>query len=1479
MSYNIGYTPYYVLQGGTQYRIFTSVLSTLYPDFQANSPHMKLILLPAILLITFSGIAQSNFSSTNFRIGQSTYTDISSTGTAITMTNNESGVSTAAHNIGFNFQFNDSVFTQFRIHADGILRLGTEAPAAATNISVSPANSHAAVFTSTLDSFQYVILPFFTNLVASGSPAFHVQTSGVAPNRVCTIQWKNLQDADNANGAVLHQFSQLEFQVKLYEGSNDIEFVYGNFTPSASTLSSRNAAVGIKATSNSFAANYKGINNLPFSAIVCFNQRNNARLSNGIVFRRDAPPSVGFSQRYYGKIANDVAVVNVYADSMSPITSQSGNRIEAMIKNEGSNTANDIVVNLQITGANTHSANVNIASLAAGESQLVSFPAFATSNKGTQQIQVSVTAAADDRAANNSITATQKASSGHVQLPNLFNSPFGVGFNGGTGLLATKVYGTGTRKIRQIRIPFSTYRNIVNVRVYEDGGTNGTPSSSPLMTSNNFFTTNENSIILSFGNTANTVTGDYYIAVQQTSTANMGWRSTAAPPIRTNRLFSSSLGTSWAAQADSLPWQQLLEVYEETAGPDVGIEYLAAPGCNYSNATDVTVTLRNFSSSDIDFATTPATISGTVRNPQLTEFPFTITKNTGTLAAGASETITVLSNYDYTQRGYHFVNAKTTLPGDVENGNDSLRFFLGNHVPVTRSISDSVCPLTAVTLTGPSYLANLQWNLNGTPSTGTTLTLSPTKTTTVYVQGTDYRGCLLQDSVVVLVKKEYGAAPKPVILFGDTLLSHRNEFKDTLRVAKLSGHSIRWLGGLGTVSADSALLLTQVVGLQNAKVSVAYIRDSDGCGTLSDTLTYKYATGLLHNSNNTHEVCDTSYYDAGGATSITGNSFTKIFTPATPGKKVKLRIYFTDLANFASIMVHDGNSTSSPRIVAVDNTKNGSTVLEYIASNETGALTVQFNRGSFASTGWFAGLTCHSPEVYRTVQNGLWTDATTWEKKTPGGNYMPATRAPLKGDDSIYVRHEVLLNVSVQTDQLIIEPSGHLRFESPTSSFISMNVFQTTAQPPIEVRGKLSTNASTQIFGSDKMIVTGELAHEGKIDLDSVMMVGTSTQILGKSGGASGIMKLLHMNNAAGVQVAGTQVVQRIRFVQGLLNTSAQAYISIEGTAINARDASHINGPAGVAIMGAGDRFYPIGTNGQYRPVIISNSNASSFDNRETILVEPKTGAPAARTLPAGISNISQVRYYRITCIDNIGSDYQVTIPYGTDDGVSDPANLTIVKDDGGSAWIDIGGTATGAAPGSITSNTFNGFSDFVFANKTGGTNTLPVTWKSFTATAVQKDVVLQWQTSNEVDCKNYSIERSSNGQQFVAIGQMLCNNNSSSQYQYTDKQPGQGTWYYRIRQQDVDGSFTYTAVRKVNLQQSATIKLYPNPANAFVQITGLTGFEKISLTDASGRVVFAQNVSGTTIQIPVAQLSVGQYNVQIQGKDHIETQKIMIVR
>ena len=1445
-------------------------------------------ILPALtLMMLLSGaiIAQNNFTQTNFRTGQSTYSDISGTGNAITMTDNIAGSSTAPQEIGFSFSFNGSTFTQFMIHADGILRLGTDAPGAATVIAANPGVANGAVFTNTTTAFQNVLMPFFTNLIqGNATPEFHVHTTGVAPKRICTVQWKNLADADNA-GTAPHQFSNLEFQVKLYETSNDIEFVYGTFTPSASALTARNAVSGIKATTLSFLGLYRIQSTMPYQKAVVFNPTNHGRLPSSYPFRKDVVPGAGFSNRFFGKIANDINVGKVYYDSIAPLGSQTAGRLEALVVNEGTNPVNDIAVTLNITGSNTHNAVLNIGSLAAGASQRVTFDAFNLTSKGQQNVQVSASAAADERAGNNGLTVKQVVSQSHNQTFDFStNSNLGIGFTSSANISAIKMYGSGTRKIKQLRIPFGSYRNIVNVRIYEDGGTGGSPSGSALFTSSNFFTTSEHIIIVPLGEGI-TVNGDYFIAVQQTTTTNMVWRIFLNPPKRNNRYFSSSNnGASWALDATDPPWELMAEAYEESQGPDIGIEQLTSPGCDYITNADVKVTLRNFSAGIIDFAATPTTISGKMTNPAGAEFPFSIPKNSGTLAPGAFEEIAVLSNYDFTGRGFHRIIAKTNLAGDTENGNDSLAFFINNSIPVTRSAPNPVCPLTTVNLTGPAYLASFQWNVDGVLNSGTNRAVTPLKTTIVRFTGTDYRNCLLQDSLIIEVKGD-GLPPRPVLMFGDTILSHRNEFKDTVRVQKLDGHTIQWLGGIGTVTSDSALILNQVSGMQNAKIAAAYTRIADGCSNISDTLNYIYAPGVLHNSNEALETCDSSYYDFNGPVGSTGNNFTRTFTPSTPGTKMKLAIYKLELAPFASLRIFDGPSTASPRIEALSNAQNGSTIREFISSHETGVLTVQYVIGSFTSSGWWAGLTCYVPEIYRTVESGNWISPSTWERKQPGGNYTPALRSPSKGDDSIYIRHNVTLTTSTPMDQILVQEGAILSFESPTVNFISMPAYKTVSQPEFMIKGTLNISPRVQIFGGEgQMIVPGRLNNFGQIDLDSVVFNGTTPQTLGDFSGASGSMKRMHINNPAGLTMGSDQQVTGFRFVNGLIKTDSENIITLGASADPdnmGHNGSHINGPLIVELSGgSGDRLFPIGKNGKYRPVLLNNGN-SSGESSDRFTAEVIEGAPPARTLPDGISKVSELRFFRITRNGNSGLDFNLTLPYLEDDGVTDPANLTIAKDNGAGAWLNIGGTASGSVPGIIQSDEFNGFSDFVLANKTGGSNPLPVNWVSFTVDRINADAQLEWKTAREKRCEIYEVERSFDGATFREIGREICRNNRAEQvYRYLDLSPGKGTFYYRLRQVDTDGKYEYSPVRKLSFGEESNMMVYPNPTRDRLQLANISSNADIRLYDISGRMVLQTRSGQTFVTLSVGHLPAGIYELLITASDGERTvKKVQILK
>ena len=1431
----------------------------------------RIVVALAFCLFAVPILAQVNYNVSNFRVGQTTYQDISASGTAISMTDAESGASVSPADIGFSFNFFGTAFTQFMIHADGILKLGTTAPGAATVIATDPSNTYTGVFVNATTAFQNIIMPMFTNLVAgSSTPQFHVLTTGAAPNRVCTIQWKNLRDADNTTGGSQNQYANLEFQVQLFETTNDIAFVYGNWDPSNASIAARrrNASAGIKASITNFLAMHRGGSLVPYTKVELLDQPRYARTDNTQQpLNKTIIPQSGITYRFFGQVTNDVSVAKLYADSVVPAGKMPAGAIEVLVRNQGTQVATNIDVELKVTGVNTHNATVNIASLAAGAEQLVAFPEFDLPAKGLQNIEVSLAVAGDSRSENNNLQWPQLVSQSYTHVFDFTRFTTGIGYNGSSGFIALKMFGTGTRKISQIRIPFTSYRNQIAVRIHEDGGAGGSPSSTAIFTSPAFFTTSEQEMVIPII-PAVTVDGNYFIVLHQQTTSNMGWGVSYQTPMRLSRVFNNTSG-SWAQQIPTTPWQVLARVYEENSTPDIGIEQLLNPGCEYSNNTEVRVSLRNFSGQPIDFSSSPATITGFIQNPAGTQFPFTIQKNSGILAAGAAEPLTILTGYDYTSRGLHLFNARTNLPGDAEPGNDSLRFVLNNSIVITSNATGPVCPLTTVTLTGVTYLANPLWQREGVSSSGLSpLTISPIKNTVVKFRGTDYRGCTLEDSIIINVTNT-GLPVKPVLMYGDTILSHRNAFKDTVRVAKLPGHTIRWLGGIGTPTADSALIINQIVGLQGAKISAAYVRTADGCANLGDTITYSFATGVLHNENSTLTVCDTSFYDAGGPTGNTGNNFTRTFLPATPGTKMRFTLYRLDLANFASLRVFDGPNTSSPRIEALSTTQNGNTIREFVASNPEGVLTIQFQLATGVSQGWWAGLTCYTSEVYRTVESGNWISPFTWERKAPGGIYTPAMRPPVKGDDSVYIRHNVTLISSTPMDQIIIEEGATLNFESVTSNFISMPSYKTVPQPEFMVKGTLNISPRVQIFGSEgQMFVSGRLNNFGQIDFDSVVFNGTTPQVLGDFSGASGSMKRMHINNPAGLTMRSDQEVTGFRFVNGLIKTDSENIITLQASSDDenrGHDGSHINGPLIVQLaFGSGDRLFPIGKNGKYRPVLLNNSNSNS-ESADRFTAEVMEGAPPPRTLPDGIIKVSELRFFRITRNGNSGLDFNITLPYLEDDGIADPDSLTIVKDNGAGAWINIGGTPSGSVPGVVQSDVFEGFSDFVLANKTGGTNPLPVTWLSFTAVARQGKAYLEWRTVQEINCKSYFVERSTDGVNFTTIGQVKCNNLTLAQgYSFTDNTLSGSTYYYRLKQVDNDGRFAYSAIQKLNFGGPGMLTVYPNPAQNTVQLTGVLPGSEVRLYDATGRMVMHTKATVTNLQLQVSNLANGLYELQV---------------
>lgn len=180
----------------------------------------------------------------------------------------------------------------------------------------------------------------------------------------------------------------------------------------------------------------------------------------------------------------------------------------------------------------------------------------------------------------------------------------------------------------------------------------------------------------------------------------------------------------------------------------------------------------------------------------------------------------------------------------------------------------------------------------------------------------------------------------------------------------------------------------------------------------------------------------------------------------------------------------------------------------------------------------------------------------------------------------------------------------------------------------------------------------------------------------------------------------------------------------------------------------------------------------------------------------------------------------------------------------------------------------------------------LPLTLQGFSGSLQNGNTQLNWHTSNEINTDQFIIERSLNNTSFNVVGTIVAKGNNTNTYEFTDfntSNLGVTTLYYRLKMQDKNGSFTYSATVPIKLSLKTNITLLPNPVKntAWLQIQQ-TSTEKIniSVSDISGKIIMQQNptiTSGTTvIPLQVSQLAAGVYFVTIKGSNKNETLKLI---
>ncbi|MGC4103417.1 S8 family serine peptidase [Ferruginibacter sp.] len=172
----------------------------------------------------------------------------------------------------------------------------------------------------------------------------------------------------------------------------------------------------------------------------------------------------------------------------------------------------------------------------------------------------------------------------------------------------------------------------------------------------------------------------------------------------------------------------------------------------------------------------------------------------------------------------------------------------------------------------------------------------------------------------------------------------------------------------------------------------------------------------------------------------------------------------------------------------------------------------------------------------------------------------------------------------------------------------------------------------------------------------------------------------------------------------------------------------------------------------------------------------------------------------------------------------------------------------------------------------------LPLTWLDFTATLSNNNqVALNWKIANELNVKEYEVEYSTDGINFTSLFTVPATAVIASEKNYSKIHafPVDGINYYRVKQVDMDGRYSYskTASVKVNNPNSITIK--PNPASSFAVIQSSSVIKRIQLYSSTGQLMLSVIPSTVSYELPLQNLASGQYIIKIETKDGVTNKKL----
>ena len=379
-------------------------------------------------------------------------------------------------------------------------------------------------------------------------------------------------------------------------------------------------------------------------------------------------------------------------------------------------------------------------------------------------------------------------------------------------------------------------------------------------------------------------------------------------------------------------------------------------------------------------------------------------------------------------------------------------------------------------------------------------------------------------------------------------------------------------------------------------------------------------------------------------------------------------------------------------------------------------------------------------------------------------------------------------------------------------------------------------------IGSEDQFITGELTTENTRAFSNVVVNKPSGELT----------------------ISDHVLIERTLSLQnGIVNTGASNAVFLKNSSENytgltitteGSSASYVNGPLYKELNGSTNFTFPIGKNGHYRPIGIVGPTKTAQWTAEY------STSHNYSDMSSELAQVSSVDFWSLNNVG--GGKANITLTWGANTGVVEGLEDSIVVAtlDGSDVWQSKGRADTcntgSSSGGTVTSDDQISFSEKFFTLGSISTNNqLPIELLSFNVEKEGAKALIKWTTGSELNNDYFVIERSKNGRDFEQVTTVSAagNSNQAINYHTYDYKPLEGLSYYRLKQVDFNGEYTYSEMIPLDniivKGKEKKMSVFPNPltqSELNIHLAGFGNNEQVEVLfmDSYGRIVYSRKVN-----------------------------------